>query len=174
MNRFAKIMQVLGWAGAALLAVVWAQGFVVSDGAPELARHSAIAIAAACLCTLPRFWTIAYLALAARGRRVQRRSTAGSGPSATGKRAAWMRRQALIASMLALIGLSGSFALAGATLMHRVSPAAHAAVGFVAIALQIGALLLERRALRADTREMSELARMEAPVRMEKPVSSAS
>ncbi len=53
MNRFAKIMQVLGWLGVAVLEIVWAQGFIVRDDPPELARHSAVAILAAGLCVLP-------------------------------------------------------------------------------------------------------------------------
>ena len=85
-NRFAKIMQWLGWAGVALLSVVWAQGFLVRDDTPELARHSMIALAAACLCILPRFWTIAYLALAARGEEGARRRGGGAcrSPAAPG------------------------------------------------------------------------------------------
>ncbi len=158
MNRFAKIMQFLGWAGVLLLAAVWVQGFAVGDDAPQLARHSTIALAAACLCVLPRFWTLAYLVLAARGRAVQRRSRVGSGPSPPAERATPIRRQALLASAVALVGLTGSFALAGVILMRRASPLAHATAGFVAIALQIVALFLERRALLADAREMSELA----------------
>lgn len=151
MNRFAKIMQLLGGLGVALLTVVWAQGFIVRGDTPELARHSTIALAAAGLCVLPRFWTIAYLVLAARGRTRRRRAGSMS--------AAQIRRRALVASGVALVALSGSFALAGAILMRRASPVAHAVAGFVAIACQAAALLLERRALLADAGEMQELDR---------------
>lgn len=150
MNRFAKIMQVLGWGGFALLSLVWAQGFLVRDDTPELARHSMIALAAACLCILPRFWTIAYLALAARGRKAR-----GAGAV---ERAARLRYLALVASILAVAGLAGSFGLAGAILVKRSSPLPHAVAGFVGIALQIAALLLERRALLADAAAMAEMA----------------
>ncbi len=156
MNRFARIMQVLGGLGVALLAVVWAQGFLVRDDTPELARHSTLALAAALLCVLPRFWTIAYLLLAARGRAAQRRSAAGEvrqhDPSAR------LRRQAWIASILALGGLAGSFALAGAILLRRSSPLGHALAGALAVTLQVVALVLERRALLADAAEMQALA----------------
>lgn len=150
MNRFAKIMQWLGWAGVVLLSVVWAQGFLVRDDTPELARHSMIALAAACLCILPRFWTIAYLALAARGRKAR--------GTVVGERAARLRHLALVASILAVAGLAGSFGLAGAILVSRASPLPHAVVGFVGLALQIAALLLERRALLADAAAMAEMA----------------
>ena len=159
MNRFAKIMQFLGWLGIAVLAVVWAQGFVVRGDTPALARHSTIALAAASLCVLPRFWTMAFLVLAARGRarlrgRGSKDDTTGGARSATR-----IRRRALVASGVALVALSGSFALAGAILMRRASPVAHAIAGFVAIAFQVAALLLERRALLADAGEMQELGR---------------
>ncbi|MEO7793238.1 MAG: hypothetical protein ABIV06_00580 [Thermoanaerobaculia bacterium] len=155
MNRFARIMQFLGWTGSALLAAVWAQGFRVQDGVPELARHSTLALVAALLCVLPRFWTIAYLYLAARGR-ARIHDKQGSGDAA-GRKAARVRRQALAASALALVGLSGSFALAGALLLRHTSPISHAAAGALAVALQVVALVLERRALRVDSEEMRDL-----------------
>lgn len=155
MNRFAKIMQLLGWSGVALLSVVWAQGFLVRDDTPELARHSWIALAAACLCVLPRFWTIAYLGLAARGRRAR-----GAG---VGEQAARPRRLALVVSSLAIVGLGGSFALAGAILVHRASPIPHAIAGFIGIALQVAALRLERRALLADAVEMAGMTGLAGP-----------
>lgn len=149
-------MQVLGGLGVALLAVVWAQGFLVRDNTPELARHSTLALAAALLCVLPRFWTMAYLLLAARGRATK----LGGARSATGlpDGSAGRRRQAWIASLLALAGLAGSFALAGSILLRRSSPFGHAVAGALAIALQLVALVLERRALLADAAEMRALA----------------
>ena len=170
MNRFAKVMQLLGWAGAALLTVAWAQGFVAPDDSLELARHSRIALAAACLCILPRFWTMAFLALAARGRKALRKlpvassAAATSGPSSPSNgsvarvRSARLRRLAFVAGVLAVGGLVGTFGLAGAILIHRASPLPHSIAGFVGIALQIAALVLERRALLADAQEMAALA----------------
>lgn len=152
MNRFARIMQALGWIGVALLTVVWSQGFLVRDDTPQLARHSTLALGAALLCVLPRFWTVTYLLLAARGRGALRQ-----GAPATGERSARSRRIALVASGVALVGLSGSFALAGAILLRRTSPVVHAIAGFVAVALQVAALILERRALLADAAEMRAL-----------------
>jgi len=154
-NRFARIMQGLGWTGVALLTVVWAQGFVVRDDAPALAQHSTLALAAACFCILPRLWTIAYLTLAARARRRH-----GGVP---GERAARLRRLAVVAAVVAIAGLAGSFALAGAILARRASPLPHALVGCVGIALQIAALLLERRALLADAEEMAAMSAVPAP-----------
>jgi hypothetical protein len=156
MNRFAKIMQVIGWVGVVLLTIVWGQGFMVHDNQPQLARHSTLALAAALLCVLPRFWTIAYLPLAARARRNERRRSAVE--SAGRETSAAHRRRALIAAAVAIVGLSGSFALAGAILLRRVPALAHGIAGVVAIALQLVALMLERRALRADAEEMKELA----------------
>lgn len=152
MNRFAKIMQSLGWLGVVLLAAVWTQGFFVRDQPPALARHSILAIAAAGLCILPRFWTIAYLPLAARGR-ANRRPAGGRRAEASAR----LRRLATIAGVLALVGVAGSFALAGAVVLRKVSPLAHGLAGGVALALQIGALLVERRALLADAVEMRSL-----------------
>lgn len=156
MNRFAKIMQVLGWLGVALLVGVWAQGFSVSGEAPRLAQHSTIAIVAAGLCILPRFWTIAYLHLAARGRAARRRSGAAMDAMASA-RADRLRRLAYLASGMALAGLAGSFALAGAVVLRRTSPMTHAAASLAALALQAVALWLERRALLADSSEMAAL-----------------
>lgn len=156
MNRFAKIMQVLGWVGVALLTVVWAQGFVIGDDGPALAQHSTLALAAACLCILPRFWTIAYLTLAARGRRAH--------GGVAGERAARLRLLALIAAVVAVAALAGSFGLAGAILARRASPLAHAVAGAVGIALQIAALVLERRALLADAEEMTALGAVPEPL----------
>ncbi len=163
MNRFAKIMQGVGWLGAGLLAVVWAQGFVVRDDAPALARHSTIALAAAALCVLPRLWTIAYLLLAARGREKlhgKGKDPSGGPVAALAKR---HQRQALFAALFALAGLGGSFALASAILVRHASPLAHSATGLLAVGLQIVALSLERRALFADQSAMGELDRK--PVR---------
>lgn len=161
MNRFARIMQALGGLGVALLTVVWVQGFLVRGDAPELARHSMIALAAVLLCVLPRFWTMAYLLLAAGGRAARRRgsaaASAGTAARAAGERTARVRRLALIASGVALVALAGSFALAGAIVLRRASPIAHAAAGFIAIALQLVALRLERRALLADAEEMAAM-----------------
>ena len=162
MNRFAKIMQFLGWLGFALLAAVWTQGFFVRDQPPELARHSQLAIAAVGLCILPRFWTLAYLQLAARGRASRR--PAGALPSAA-ERFARRRRLATIAAGVALVALAGSFALAGGVVQRRVSPLAHGLAGCVALALQIGALLLERRALLDDAQEMRDSGLAATPVR---------
>lgn len=152
MNRFAKIMQVLGWLGVVLLAAVWTQGFFVRDQPLALARHSVLAIAAAGLCILPRFWTLAYLPLAARGR-TSRRPGGGSRTDASAR----LRRLAMIAGVVALAGVGGSFALAGAVVLRKVTPLAHGLAGGVALALQIGALLVERRALLADAGEMRSL-----------------
>jgi hypothetical protein len=155
MNRFASIMQVIGWVGVVLLTIVWGQGFMVHDDHPQLARHSTLALAAALLCVLPRFWTIAYLPLAARARKAERRRVDASVPA---EPSASHRRRALIAAAVAILGLSGSFALAGAILLRRVPALAHGIAGVVAIALQLVALMLERRALLADAGEMKELA----------------
>jgi len=164
MNRFAKIMQVIGWFGAALLVVAWAQGFAVRDDSPQLARHSMIALAAACLCVLARLWTIAYLALAAGGRARRWKDEIDAAGTAR------IRSRAVVASLLALAGLGASFALAGAILLRRVSPLSHASAGFIAIALQLVALVLERRALFADRSAMTAMASMAA---MEKPADGA-
>ena len=161
MNRFAKIMQVLGWCGVGLLAVVWGQGFFVRDDAPQLARHSTIALAAAALCILPRFWTAAYLVLAARGRAARRRAAGSAAPAP--ERSARLRRRAYAAAAIALVGLSGSFVLAGALLLRRASPLAHAAAGILSVAVQVAALMLERRALLADAAEMAEMPEMQQP-----------
>lgn len=152
MNRFAKIMQFLGWLGLALLAAVWTQGFFVRDQPPALARHSILAIAAAGFCILPRFWTLAYLPLAARGR-ASRRPAGRSRTEASAR----LRRLATIAAVVALAGVAGSFALAGGVVLRKVTPLAHGLVGGLALALQIGALLVERRALLADAAEMRSL-----------------
>ena len=161
MNRFAKIMQVLGWLGVAVLAIVWAQGFVVRDDPPELARHSTVAILAAGLCVLPRFWTVAYLLLAARGRATRLRRAAGTPTAAesptTQDRSTRIRRWAIVSSGIALLALPGFFALAGGILQRRTSPLAHALTGLAAIALQVVALALERRALRADADAMAAM-----------------
>ncbi|MEO8198375.1 MAG: hypothetical protein ABI689_16810 [Thermoanaerobaculia bacterium] len=161
MNRFAKIMQVLGWLGVAVLTIVWVQGFFVRDNAPELARHSAVAILAASLCVLPRFWTVAYLSLAARGRATRRRRGPGAPTEVASPerldRSTRIRRWAIVSSAVALIALSGSFALAGAIVLRRASPVAHALAGLAAIALQVVALAFERRALRADADEMAAM-----------------
>ncbi len=165
MNRFAKIMQLLGWTGAALLTVVWTQGYFVRGETPELGHHSMIALAAACLCVLPRSWTVAYLLLAARGRATRQRAGRPKGeaaPSSTGERAARLRRHALASALFALIALSASFSLGGAILLRRVDPVTHAVAGVIAILLQIFALFLERRALLADSVEMAEMGAMAA------------
>jgi hypothetical protein len=160
MNRFAKIMQLLGWAGAALLAVVWTHGTFVRGDTPELGRHSMIALAAACLCVLPRCWTIAYLLLAARGRAGLATGAPGAviaaRPSPTSAHAVRLRRQALAAALFALVGLSVSFSLGGAILLRRVEPVAHAIAGAIAIVLHLVALFFERRALLADGSQMME------------------
>jgi hypothetical protein len=160
MNRFARIMQFLGWVGVALLSGMWALGFSVGEDTVLLSRHTAGALAAACLCVLPRFWTIAYLALAARGR-ARRQPSAGGAPATTAGRQASMRRRvrqwANIASIAALVGLAVAFAIAGSVLLRRVSPLVHALSGAGAVALQIVALLLERRALLVDAAEMAEI-----------------
>lgn len=178
MNRFAKIMQVLGWLGVAVLAIVWAQGFVVRDDPPELARHSTVAILAAGLCVLPRFWTVAYLLLAARGRATRRRRAAGSPAGAESPaspdRSTRIRRWAIVSSGVALVALSGSFALAGGILQRRTSPLVHALTGFAAIALQVVALALERRALRADAVEMAAMPATPAIAAPGEPVRGAS
>ncbi len=46
--------------------------------------------------------------------------------------------------------------------MRRASPLPHALVGFVGIALQIAALVLERRALLADAAEMAAMSAVPA------------
>lgn len=163
MNRFAKIMQVVGWLGVAVLGAVWAQGFLVSGDAPQLASHSAIAIVAAGLCILPRFWTIAYLLLAARGRATRLRAGGGT-ETAAAARADRTRRLAYLASGIALGALLGSFALAGAVILRRTSPMTHAVVSMAALALQAVALWLERRALLADSTQMAGLQAMEPSV----------
>lgn len=168
MNRFARIMQLLGWAGTALLTVVWTHGYFVRGETPELGRHTMIALAAACLCVLPRFWTAAYLLLAARGRATRQRANRPAGedaPSPTGERAARLRRDALASALFALIALSASFSLGGAILLRRVDPGTHAVAGAVAILSQIVALFLERRALLADSVEMRKVGETE-PVRV--------
>lgn len=157
MNRFAKIMQAVGWLGAALLAVVWAQGLVVRDDAPQLARHSTLALAAASLCVLAHLWTVAFLLLAARGREKLHGKGKDSSRGPAVALAQRHRRQALITALFALAALGGSFALAGAILVRHASPLAHSATGLLAVALQIAALLLERRALFADQSAMAEL-----------------
>lgn len=178
MNRFAKIMQVLGGLGVALLTVVWTQGFLVSGEAAALARHSTIALVAALLCLLPRFWTIAYLLLAARGRASRRRPAPGA-PLATGGRrvsepSGRPRQVALVVSGIALIALAGSFALAGAVVLRTTSPLAHTAAGLVAIVLQVLALRLERRALLADAGAMAAMPPETASSTAGEPVGSAS
>ena len=161
MNRFARIMQFLGWVGVIALSGVWAQGFAVHEDTPRLARHTAVALVAACLCVLPRFWTMAYLLFAERGRAAQRRkSGAGALYSGSVRQLAsgrHLRRWAIFGSATALVGLAGSFALAGSVLLRQVSPALHATAGVGAIALQAVALLLERRALLGDAAEMRQM-----------------
>ena len=165
MNRFARIMQLLGWAGAALLTVVWTQGYFVRGETPELGRHTMIALAAACLCVLPRFWTAAYLLLAARGRATRQCAQRPPGEGApSSERAARLRRDALASALFALIALSASFSLGGAILLRRVDPVTHAVAGVVVILSQIVALFLERRALLADGVEMRKMGETE-PVR---------
>jgi hypothetical protein len=158
MNRYARIIQGVGWLGTALLVGVWFQGLTVRDDSPQLARHSALALAAASACVLAQLWTIAFLLLAGHGRekRLGKGKTALGGPlSALAKR---RRFPALFTALLALAGLGGSFALAGAILLRHASPVAHAGAGVLAIGLQVLALWVERRALVADRLAMAELA----------------
>lgn len=183
MNRYAKIIQGVGWLGTALLMGVWFQGLVVRDDSPQLARHSTFALAAASLCVLAQLWTIAFLLLAAHGREKKLGKGRGTIVGPFTVLAKPRRRYALIAALFALAGLGGSFALAGAILLRHASPVMHAAAGVLAIAFQVVALLLERRALVADQLAMAEMTDLAARVlpaaaiaaeKPERPVRSAS
>jgi hypothetical protein len=160
MNRYARIIQGIGWLGTALLVGVWFQGLAVRDDSPQLARHSMLALAAASACVLAQLWTISFLILAGHGREKRlgkEKETPGGPLSAVAKR---HRRRALFTALFALLGLGGSFALAGAILLRHASPIAHAGAGGLAIGLQIIALLFARRALVSDQLAMAEMTEM--------------
>lgn len=137
MNRFAKIMQAIGWAAVALWFAVAAQGFLVAEERPELALHTVLALAAAAATVLSRVWSLLFLFLGAE-----------RFASAAARRA---RRLALATGLGALGVLSAQFALAGRLLWGSVSASTHAAVGAALVATHLVALVCERRALTQES-----------------------
>jgi hypothetical protein len=148
MNRYARIMQGVGWLAVAVWVAALVQGRRVEADGPDLALHTVLALAAAATTLLPRVWTVVFLLLGG-----WRFADAGA------RRA---RNVALAASALALAILAFHFALSGAMLWRRITPSQHAAFGAAVLLSHLAALWCERRALLA--RERGDAGSFAAPV----------
>lgn len=134
MNRFARIMQGVGWAATAAWVVAWAQGFAVEGERSEIAMHTLVALAGAAAALLGRVWTMVFLGL--------RRNLRPEAPLSF--------RAVAIAGTVSLLFVAATFATSGQILWRRVPPLAHAALGLGLLASHVWALVAERRALRED------------------------
>lgn len=141
MNRFAKIMQAIGWLAAAVWLTTWIQGFRVEGATAALAWHTISSLTAAALTLLSRGWTLSYFLLAARERR---RGAPAQGHS-SGRTSA--ETSAILAELLFLGWLAVVFASSGQLLWHRIDASTHSMLGLATVALHVAVLLLERRAL---------------------------
>lgn len=145
MNRFAGIMQAIGWIAAVVWLATWIQGYRVEAALSELAWHTIGSMTAAALSLLARGWTLSYLLLTARD---SRRAAAPGDPGSRGIAA---RRVAIVAALLFAAWMIFVFALSGQLLWHRIGPLTHSAVGLVTVILHVVALLLERQALASES-----------------------
>ena len=141
MNRYARIMQGVGWLAALLWVAVWTQGRAVEGDGPELGLHTLMALGAAATTLLSRAWTIVFLLLAP-----DRFADAG---------ARRRRNLALVASTISVVILAFQFALSGSMLWRRITPGEHAALGGLLLASHLVALWSEGRALRARERKLA-------------------
>jgi len=138
MNRFARIMQGVGWLAAVLWVVVWIQGRSIEADGPELGLHTLLALAAAAATLLSRAWTLIFLLL--------------SPDLSAGAGARRSRALAFAASTIAIAVLAFQFALSGSMLWRSITPEQHAALGGLLLGTHLLALWMEARALRARER----------------------
>lgn len=153
MNRFARIMQVLGWLGVVALGVAAAGGYSVSGEPSTLARHTVAVVVATGPLLLAQLWTLCFLALSAGSRR----SLADrSGETETAARS--RRRRAIVTSLLAIGLLLATYFVASALLWRRLPPWVHGASAWATVFAQAIALITARRALVADQKAQERAA----------------
>lgn len=152
MNRFAKIMQSVGWVAAALWLATWAQGFRVEDAPLALAWHTIGSLTASALTLLSRGWTLSYLLLEIRERR------RGAPAAGAGAQRVSAPALAIYTELFFFAWLAGVFALSGQLLWHRITPFTHSLVGLATVVLHVAVLLFERRALARESASMAAAA----------------
>ncbi len=147
MNRFARILQTIGWLGVLGLAGAAIGGRGAAEEPSRLAWHTTVVVAATAPLLLAHLWTLGYLWSSARSRRS---ITSPEDPEELSSRAARSIARAAIAT--ALILLFATYLLARALLWRELPPWLHGAAAWTTLVAQMVALLAARRALALDDR----------------------
>ena len=158
--RFEKLILGVGVVATVALAATGTFGYNTGEGIADLQLHLALAVGTAMAVLFPHLWVLIYLLATGRG---LRRAVAAGGEGATSALAtlpalARARRRAFIALVAASATLL-ALVFSGAAANRETGGALHGTLFWATLVLQVGALVVEWRALRLNASLLAALDR---------------